>query len=279
MSSREDDQRDDEELTPAGRASLARMMQEDLKERSYRIEQRGEAEERRLNPPRGSDAVQADRQSSTWLRDLEASGFQRVDQAGCPPPPPERKSSYDVYRVDDANGLDARAQAANNMNKKTVSFTSSVPEIGVQVPGVMQGGGGIVQGTGAPQAVKGRQQSGYPYVEQSTNFRNPNFGKASTPPRSDAFSTDIYGLQNSGVPGTPVTPGVIGTQELYRDPRDRRMEENRAYLGAQGAVMPERMSFRDKMKHFAHEAGEETPGNRAKESRAQRVLEMEMNGR
>ncbi|CAB3243953.1 unnamed protein product [Arctia plantaginis] len=50
------------------------------------------------------------------------------------------------------------------------------------------------------------------------------------------------------------TPGVIGAQEVYRDPRTRRLAEQQAR--APSAPVPEQLSFKEKMKMFALESGE-----------------------
>ncbi|XP_013177588.1 PREDICTED: afadin-like [Papilio xuthus] len=57
-------------------------------------------------------------------------------------------------------------------------------------------------------------------------------------------------------PGAPLahTPGVIGAQEVYRDPRARRLAEQQAR--AAPAAVPETLSFKEKMKMFALEAGD-----------------------
>ena len=73
------------------------------------------------------------------------------------------------------------------------------------------------------------------------------------------------------------TPGVVGAQEIYRDPRDRIARQKADNL-APKAPIPERMSFRDKMKMFASEIGENTPVERPKISKAQREIETSLNG-
>jgi len=69
----------------------------------------------------------------------------------------------------------------------------------------------------------------------------------------------------------PPTPGVVGSQELYPDPRDRmRSSHHETYY-----MTPDRMTFGDKMRRFAAEAGEDTPLPKAKISRAQQRIEGE----
>lgn len=73
-------------------------------------------------------------------------------------------------------------------------------------------------------------------------------------------------------------PSVIGAQEVYKDPRQRRMEaaEQEKTLAKQrdGA----KLSFQEKMKLFAAESGGGGEGgarDKAKTSRVQRDLEAE----
>ena len=82
---------------------------------------------------------------------------------------------------------------------------------------------------------------------------------------------------NSYVSGN--TPGVIGAQEVYNDPRQRieaaRMKttQNRPHVG------PEKLSFQEKMKMFAMEAGQQdSPKTKVKISKAQREIETNYDG-
>lgn len=69
------------------------------------------------------------------------------------------------------------------------------------------------------------------------------------------------------------TPGVIGAQEVYRDPRARRLAEQ-AQQKVQQMPVPEKLSFKEKMKMFAMETGEAgTPKDKSKISRAQREID------
>lgn len=75
------------------------------------------------------------------------------------------------------------------------------------------------------------------------------------------------------LPGQPsITPGVIGAQEVYRDPRTRRLAEQAQQKQQQ--PVPEKLSFKEKMKMFAMETGESgTPKDKSKISRAQRDID------
>ncbi|XP_026729441.1 afadin isoform X3 [Trichoplusia ni] len=77
---------------------------------------------------------------------------------------------------------------------------------------------------------------------------------------------------STGAPVLAHTPGVIGAQEVYRDPRARRLAEQQAR--APSAPVPEQLSFKEKMKMFALESGEATtPKDKVKISRAQRDID------
>ncbi|XP_058812581.1 afadin isoform X2 [Topomyia yanbarensis] len=68
------------------------------------------------------------------------------------------------------------------------------------------------------------------------------------------------------------TPGVIGAQEVYRDPRTRRLAEQQQKQKSE--PVPEKLSFKEKMKMFALESGEDnTPKDKLKISRAQRDID------
>ncbi|KAL3281502.1 hypothetical protein HHI36_004709, partial [Cryptolaemus montrouzieri] len=69
------------------------------------------------------------------------------------------------------------------------------------------------------------------------------------------------------------TPGVIGAQEVYKDPRAKRLAEQ-AQQKNMATPVPEKLSFKEKMKMFAMESGEDsTPKDKSKISRAQRDID------
>ncbi|KAF5291704.1 hypothetical protein FQR65_LT11397 [Abscondita terminalis] len=101
------------------------------------------------------------------------------------------------------------------------------------------------------------------------------------PPREDPNTFIRQAESMLASPTTPTdnalglatsTPGVIGAQEVYRDPRTRRLAEQ-AQQKLQTTV-PEKLSFKEKMKMFAMETGESgTPKDKSKISRAQRDID------
>ena len=61
----------------------------------------------------------------------------------------------------------------------------------------------------------------------------------------------------------PNTPNVIGSQEVYRDPRERMMQEkmkNKPQVTSQG---PEKLSFKEKMQMFAIQQSASASGQKA----------------
>lgn len=72
----------------------------------------------------------------------------------------------------------------------------------------------------------------------------------------------------------PNTPNVIGSQEVYRDPRERMIQEkmrNKPQATAQG--QPEQLSFKEKMKMFAIQNNAAAQKNAASQKSGQRERE------
>lgn len=113
-------------------------------------------------------------------------------------------------------------------------------------------------------------------------FQRPNYGPSTPTNRGADEVFDTRTPENQSIPASATlvpgpTPGVVGAQEVYLDPRDR-IAAQKAATGNASNPNAERMSFRDKMKMFAAEAGENTPKEKPKISRAQRQIESIMNG-
>lgn len=95
------------------------------------------------------------------------------------------------------------------------------------------------------------------FINEAENLLNPGLDRL-----------DLSG----GVPGH--TPSVIGTQEVYRDPRARMMlEKQEKKLSTERPPDGAKLSFKEKMKLFAQENGENTPRDKAKISKAQREID------
>ncbi|CAJ0944381.1 unnamed protein product, partial [Mesorhabditis belari] len=69
------------------------------------------------------------------------------------------------------------------------------------------------------------------------------------------------------------SPAIMGSNEVYSDPRLRRLNEIQAQSATTPSVDGSNLAFHDKMRLFAKQIGENTPKYRAKESSAQRHIE------
>lgn len=89
---------------------------------------------------------------------------------------------------------------------------------------------------------------------------------ANTPPKV----TGIANQAGDQLLLTGSTPGVIGAQEVYRDPRLRRLAEQQQQQKTQLKPGPEKLTFQEKMRMFALESGEPAqPKDKSKISKAQ----------
>ncbi|KAH9425593.1 Mllt4p [Dermatophagoides pteronyssinus] len=124
--------------------------------------------------------------------------------------------------------------------------------------------------------------------QQSTSQQQQQHAIPEDEPQEDRFSLqdidDVLGSQgpngknwlNNYVSGS--TPGVIGAQEVYNDPRKRIEAERFKSNQNQSSTdkLPEKLTFQEKMKMFAKTTGapEETPvRSKVKISKAQREIE------
>jgi len=100
----------------------------------------------------------------------------------------------------------------------------------------------------------------------------------SPPPPHEASSPSSNGPQApQAYNSTKTTPNVIGAQEVYRDPRSR-IAAQRASAAAPLRASPgkDRLSFSEKMKFFAAEAGDEDVKNKPRASRTLRTIESKL---
>ncbi|XP_043480029.1 afadin isoform X3 [Leptopilina heterotoma] len=173
-----------------------------------------------------------------------------------PPPPPERGSSYAIMSQ----------QSALRSNNST---TSNTP-------------------IGSHQATTKRVSFHDPNANTETTTRNMTGSTSNTSLTMDTIREDPNNFINDAEtllasPKTPegpggifsaATPGVIGAQEVYKDPRQKRLAEKQKQQNSQMGAVPEKLSFKEKMKMFAMETGEDgTPRDKVKISRAQREID------
>ncbi|XP_070526326.1 afadin isoform X8 [Cardiocondyla obscurior] len=175
------------------------------------------------------------------------------------PPPPERGSSYAVMSQ----------QSALRSNGST---TSNLPPTSQQ-PGSMKRVSFHDSNANSESMLRNvsSSTSNPPSISMDTIREDPN-----------NFINDAENLlaspktpEGSGTSFANATPGVIGAQEVYKDPRQKRLaEKQKQQQNSQIGAVPEKLSFKEKMKMFAMETGEDgTPRDKVKISRAQREID------
>jgi hypothetical protein len=113
-----------------------------------------------------------------------------------------------------------------------------------------------VQYPGGPTGYQYSNRPSGPVYPQDVQYSQAD-PRLSMPQYQDRTPEAIYDQRSNVtlVPGS--TPGVVGAQEVYYDPRDRIAASKGAGPPRGGPrITPDRMSFRDKMGMFATEAGE-----------------------
>ncbi|RLU18378.1 hypothetical protein DMN91_008735 [Ooceraea biroi] len=175
------------------------------------------------------------------------------------PPPPERGSSYAVMSQQSA--LRSNGSTASNLppsfqqpaSMKRVSFHDSNANSEPLLRNVQSG-------TSNPSSM-----SMDTIREDPNNFINDAETLLASPKTPEGSGTSFTGA----------TPGVIGAQEVYKDPRQKRLaEKQKQQQNSQIGAVPEKLSFKEKMKMFAMETGEDgTPRDKVKISRAQREID------
>ncbi|CAG0890158.1 unnamed protein product, partial [Cyprideis torosa] len=204
---------------------------EEMRETERQLKAAREAEARIIEEARRRREEDLARRGLTGRGSPAEDGNRNVSAAPRPPSPPERGSSYNVLQ---RNQLNSHVSLDSNANK--APSTPVHPEVFFS------------------EAESMLQTQITPPSDSVGGMANLSIGG----------SASSSGLDNSGI-STTNTPNVIGTQEVYRDPRLRRlaakMEEQQKN---QQPGNPEKMSFRDKMKLFAKTVNEE--GNAAREN-------------
>lgn len=169
------------------------------------------------------------------------------------PPPPERGSSYAVMSL------------RNKENTKRVSFndasagTAPIPPNNLQLEETVREDPNVSYFLTLQHVCR----------DNSREFFQSFIRQAESMLASPTTPTDSGGLSS-----TTTTPGVIGAQEVYKDPRAKRLAEQQAQQKLASTPIPEKLSFKEKMKMFAMETGEAgTPRDKSKISRAQREID------
>uniref|UniRef100_A0A6A7FPY9 Afadin-like n=1 Tax=Hirondellea gigas TaxID=1518452 RepID=A0A6A7FPY9_9CRUS len=193
------------------------------------------------------------------------------------PAPPERTSSYNVMQQQYPGGSSNNNNNSNMGRPRVASLDSSPPSanIGVHINKRVQFSESHVSNTSILDVSVSSTVS---YDDNANQQQN----RSPTKYDPNDFINEAENMLNfspspiRGPGAVPATPGVIGAQEVYRDPRVRQLQEKMALQAASNirAPVPETLTFREKMKMFAAETGDpDTPKDRTKISRAQREID------
>ncbi|XP_055684220.1 afadin isoform X2 [Lutzomyia longipalpis] len=204
---------------------------------------------------------------------------------GGPPPPPERNSSYIVM-----SQQQQKLRNSQNLPQKPPAHLDLVKKPTIPAHLATNNNFTPPNATISPMsAINVRDNKRVSFHDEENNVVA---GAASLMPEQadleiiredpNKFIQDTTALLQT--PTTPEneswnspiqqTPGVIGAQEVYRDPRTRRLAEQQQKNQKSNDTVPEKLSFKEKMKMFALESGEnQTPKDKLKISRAQRDID------
>ncbi|XP_023710210.1 uncharacterized protein LOC111865986 isoform X4 [Cryptotermes secundus] len=182
---------------------------------------------------------------------------ERNTNLSVPPQPPERGSSFTVM-----------SQTQGVLRNSTTNVSSAGPD--------------------RSNIIHHRGSETNPTTIKRVSFHDPNANQPTPQPPMEQICEDPNLFINEaetllaspkspdGGPFAGNTPGVIGAQEVYKDPRARLLaaQQHQKLLSTRSGPLPEKLSFKEKMKMFAMETGEDgTPRDKVKISRAQREID------
>ncbi|XP_071137644.1 afadin-like isoform X5 [Mytilus edulis] len=200
---------------------------------------------------------------------------------GAPPPPQRGTSSYEMANQSfgSRSNIQTSVPTNNGNNYRGMSTSRSHPGPEISAPPGMNPKKSVSFNTQPDTHLytPHGSQSSYRTSSVSSDTNNVSF-EQNMPLQSQNDSVFNNSPQQNHVEPkyrtSENTPSVIGSQEIYRDPRNRIAAQKEANIKKGPGA--ERMSFRDKMKYFAAEAGENTPKEKPKASRTLRNIESQL---
>ncbi|XP_078617986.1 afadin-like isoform X14 [Branchiostoma floridae x Branchiostoma japonicum] len=228
--------REAEYLTKRQRERERERLRQERQERERLLLERKLTSETLIYKKRDSASDQSSDASSPTAREHPGVQSTRVNAYQIPPPektyiappaPPQRKSSYESLRDSDRYN-DNSSRPYNNYNDYDQERKPSPPS-------------------------KPSYDALHP-PSSTASYHSSASSSSSPSHKPDDFSSpaNSQGLNtyNTSVAGT--TPGIIGAQEVYRDPVMRKKAEKKAQAmeAAKKKPGPEKLSFKDRMKMF-----------------------------
>ncbi|VDI80939.1 afadin, partial [Mytilus galloprovincialis] len=200
---------------------------------------------------------------------------------GAPPPPQRGTSSYEMANQSfgSRSNIQTSVPTNNGNNYRGMSMSRSHPGPEISAPPGMNPKKSVSFNTQPDTHLytPHGSQSSYRTSSVSSDTNNVSFEQNMPLPSQNDSVFNNSPQQNHVEPKyrtSENTPSVIGSQEIYRDPRNRIAAQKEANIKKGPGA--ERMSFRDKMKYFAAEAGENTPKEKPKASRTLRNIESQL---
>lgn len=105
-------------------------------------------------------------------------------------------------------------------------------------------------------------------TDRGENYANRR--PMTTPTRRETLIDDVGDYDDVD------SPSIVGAQEVYRDPRNRRIMDSSSYVATHSSLDGSKLGFGDKMRFFARGIGESTPPTRITTSSAQRIIQDDM---
>ena len=200
-----------------------------------------------------------------------------------PPPPPERKSSYNTTTALRNGDVEYRSVSISSASEHAGSRTALNGHPAVthhQAVPAFAGSSTVPKKSVTFNTEMNTYQDRTPSCSLSSEHMSPLIGHFAPGDAYEGSQTPSSAINlvpgNSSIVSVS-TPTVIGAQEIYRYPQSRVAAQKAA--DAQHRLKPaDRMSFTEKMKYFAKEAGEETPRYKPKISKTLRNIELQLNG-
>ncbi|KAK0064396.1 afadin [Biomphalaria pfeifferi] len=234
--------------------------------------------------------------TSNYAQYANVNSQGQSDPSQAPPPPTRSASSYETFNQHQLRASFRASSSAefpppsalNNSNtNSTTGLPSALKSSQEPPPTAKKSVSFNTQMNTYKDRTPSNSVSSYKSPTGSQTFEDlppPSFS-----PDTDVFDTPIPPLlrNNNPMPNdrqsdvvyntSSNTPNVIGAQEVYRDPRSR-IEAKKASQSTVRSQSTDRMSFREKMKYFATEAGEDTIKLKPKASKTLRTIESQLNG-
>lgn len=180
----------------------------------------------------------------SFSRSMDSSNSQRMQHLPPPPPPLETPSMHSMRSV-------AQSAASAALNKRKEGPQRSGHPQSTLIDDI--------EGNLLRMSLGAEARYGEIMGDSISAIHRP----LSTPVRRETLIDDVADLEVD-------SPSIVGAQEVYRDPRNRRSDSSQA---VHSSLDGSKLGFGDKMRFFARGIGENSPPTRITTSSAQRIIQ------